>query len=273
MPAFWRSLFRSKPLPANAAPNATGFSSGRKSFWEAHDPRRVENDLGYGVFLPICCLVADPIVFKGWIGAGVLQPIALTAYSLIALEMAVFLLWRWKGERLGLWSLPIAGYLFSGALLAFTIGVIILPVSLLGTLVFGLGLLGLVPFGTAICYARHARDAYRVARMQTSRRNVLTIIVLTAVLVPGPPLFIQIRTWKRIHQAVGEVSRDAPGTSSQTAIAYLKQSCGFGTLALMDPIVHTYDRETNKVRRAELARVYREITGADIQRRSNRLKD
>src|SRR5262245_60327480 len=84
----------------------------------------------FGVFLPILCFLADPLVFKGrFFGdeGSLFGTYRVLAYSFSALQIAVLLLWRTFGRRLTGVAAPIGGVLLTGALFSAFIGVLILP--------------------------------------------------------------------------------------------------------------------------------------------------
>ena len=131
----------------------------RKRFWRRQfdpDPTHGQElfDGIFGVILPILCFAADPIVFKGDLLDGpFFEDYRVLAYLTSAMEIAVFIAWRSLREHLTTFSAPFAGVLFAGGLFSTAIGILILPLSLLG-LMFLVGVLGFVPFLTAFVYFR-----------------------------------------------------------------------------------------------------------------------
>src|SRR5262245_16847383 len=86
----------------------------------------------FGVFLPVLCFLADPVVFKGGIigpNDSLLGDYQLLAYSFSAFQIATLLTWRTFRRQLASFSAPIAGVLLAGALCSFLIGLLILPYS------------------------------------------------------------------------------------------------------------------------------------------------
>lgn len=115
----------------------------------------------FGVILPVLCFAADPIVFKGdFLHGPFFGEYQVLAYLTSAIEIAVFIAWRSLREHLTTFSAPLAGVLFAGGLFSTAIGVLILPLSVLG-LMFLVGVLGFVPFLTAFVYFRSAVRAMK----------------------------------------------------------------------------------------------------------------
>src|SRR5829696_7204837 len=66
----------------------------------------------FGVILPVVCLVADPIVFKGGFLDPWLDNFQVLAYLTSTIEIAVFIVWRTFRKQLITVSAPFAGILF-----------------------------------------------------------------------------------------------------------------------------------------------------------------
>lgn len=142
-------------------------------------------DIAFGLVLPAVCLVVDPLVFRG-------RDPLLRGYFAIS-EAAILL---------GFVSLPLwlrfrwfpgifAGVLLGVALFAFGLGVILLPMSIVGLGVFFLGTLGLIPFGTAFVFFRNGIRAYRQAGVTESVPVVLVFACTGLMLSVGGPCYVQ----------------------------------------------------------------------------------
>lgn len=238
-------------------------------------PMTLADEDGYAIVLPILLLLADPVIFKaskrGW-AEEYLESFAPLAYLLIAFEISVFILWRWKGARLGVWGAPTAGCLYAGGVLAFTIGLVCLPLSLIGTLFMGLGLLGFIPFITGVVYTRNARRAYRQTTLHTNHSSLTLLTIRTIILILVPAAFVQVCGIMIASQATHDVIRGESESSSRAAVSCLKRWRAIAH-PFFDEIAWAYDRETDKARRERLARWYRELTEVDVERRLRRLKD
>src|SRR5262245_46859484 len=103
----------------------------------------------FGVVLPIICFVFDPIIFT----EATYARFAVGAYLLAVIAIAALVLNLTSHGRAGRHAF-VRGVLFSAGIFALVVGIVILPLAVLGTLFVGIGLLGLVPFGTAYVYLR-----------------------------------------------------------------------------------------------------------------------
>lgn len=105
-----------------------------------------------GVVLPLACFVFDPYVFRTsspWRTEGVFENYRPFFYAYFAIGSVAFLWWRPAGPWL-------RGIHRACACAAVMLGVMLLPLSLLGALLFGLGLLGLSPLFIAVLHWRVA---------------------------------------------------------------------------------------------------------------------
>jgi hypothetical protein len=147
-------------------------------------------DLMGGIVLPCLCLAYDPCIFRtegilvGYDGSGALRN---TLYVAIVFQMIVLLLWLLAGSRIGRLSGVVAGILFCGTLMAAGIGLALLPLSLIGILIFGIGTLGFVPFLTAAIFRRNVAAAAQRARRVCGRRVLRYSYALGAALSVGVP--------------------------------------------------------------------------------------
>ena len=116
--------------------------------------RRLTFDLLAGVALPVLCLWYDPIFF---VGEGKLQR---AAYLFMGFQIVSFLGWKIWHTCTGQPNSVASGFLMTGALFAFVVGVLLAPFSLIGLVIFGLGLLGLTPFLTAFALGSNAVAAF-----------------------------------------------------------------------------------------------------------------
>jgi hypothetical protein len=165
-------------------------------FWErqfAGIPTRQQTvfDLLFGILAPITCLIFDPGIFRGGMLAdsGVLGNFQWFAYFACIMQVFTLRSWLQVGEDFEGWLGAIAGILLAGAICAGLVGILILPLSLLGLFVL-IGAFGFIPFLTAIVFARNAFRALRLAREHTSSSGFLGMLVLgmvIAIAVPAAP--------------------------------------------------------------------------------------
>jgi hypothetical protein len=232
----------------------------RTSFWarqvtgEPTRPQRIF-DVLFGVVLPVVCLAADPIVFKTAAGFGraVLLPYATAAYTLIGLQLVALAAWLLAGGRLAKGAAWFAGPLAAGAIIAAGVGLAILPISLIGLLVL-IGALGFTPFLTSFVFLRNALRARARARAYagpSKARWLLMAGVLCAVL---PAVAVDRYQYHAIERL----------------LAHPEEDVGWGArLGLVDGerIVDAYVASPAGARRDALARLYRRLTGGDIEDR------
>ena len=133
-----------------------------------HRPvKRLLIDVMGGLVLPVCCLYYDPGILRGEsLFAIRLDSERCVFYSLmIAVQGAALIAWLVVGRFLQPASGLSAGILWVGCLFAAFLGIILLPLSAVGTLLArGIGLLGLTPLLTAVVFAQNAVEANRLAR-------------------------------------------------------------------------------------------------------------
>ncbi|HZH31395.1 MAG TPA: hypothetical protein VEY11_11590 [Pyrinomonadaceae bacterium] len=228
-------------------------------------------DVTVGMILPILCLVFDPIVFRGGeFGPPMLESYRFFAYGLIAIEIVALGMWLGAGARAGEWCGVLGGVMLAGAFFSVGIGLILLPLSLLG-LAFGIGVLGFTPFVTAVIYGRNARRALCAGRARMPRAALCVTLALGAAVPFGAPAFAQWRVRRMIERSLAEV---IGGDETRARAAGRR----LGLLSRLvegefDELARAYGRETDPARKQRLARAYRDITGGDIERRLLVLND
>jgi len=221
-------------------------------------------DVIMGIWLPLFCLIFDPIVFIYF-----LSSYHLFAYFLIGLEIATLTLWLVFGMRLIRWAGLIAGILFSGALFALILGIVLLPLSIIG-LIFLIGLFGFAPFFTFVIFYHHGKQAFKQAyHAHLNRVWLHTSFVLGISFAILIPTGVQLGTHQIISHSIkiileGEPQTITSATQRLQLIFWCRESC-------FDEIVWAYEKaEDNLVRQKNLAQVYHDITGKDVE---NRLSD
>jgi hypothetical protein len=158
-------------------------------------------DLLWGILMPVLCMVFDP----GMLYVVVPEPSAtplhwaqpemllngIELYLMIALQIGVLGTWLLLGSTLGRTSAAIGGVLAFGAVLAGTLGFVLIPMTLLGILfAHGIGLLGTTPFLTSWCYGRRCIEAYKAGREQLPAKIAITAYAVGAGVAVGIPLAI-----------------------------------------------------------------------------------
>lgn len=106
-----------------------------------------------GIVLPLACIVFDPGVLRPTGSFGFTRLLA-EGRPLVYATFAIGALALFASRPAGPWR---RGIHYACGLLGVALGVLMLPVSLLGLYFYGLGLLGLVPFLVAAVHLRAAR--------------------------------------------------------------------------------------------------------------------
>jgi hypothetical protein len=224
-----------------------------------------------GVALPIVCLYFDPVVFRSaGFGAPLLGRYRLFAYAVIGLEIALLALWLTLGERVREWGGMLGGALMAGALFSLVVGLLLLPLSVIG-LMFLIGALGFSPLLTAFVYWRNGRRALRASapRLEGTRRALA--LAFGATLALGAPAYAHLRVAHAVSHAVEQLTA---GDEAQ-ALATTRRLKVFGWIAPVefDSLARAYAREPDAAKKARLARAYRELTGSEVEDRLSILND
>ena len=242
----------------------------RRQFAPVPTPAQDKFDSVFAIVLPILFLVIDPIVFKspaGFLGPGYLEDYQLLAYLFCSLEIGLFLTWRTFRLPLRRFSIIFAGAFFTGAIFATVIGVVILPLSLLGLMVV-IGVLGFMPFVTAFVFLRNSVRAARININGARSHSRLAAFALGAVLVIGMPLTAQIKVESDVSAAVETlISGSAP--EAEAAAQRLK-TFRFISHRHRNEIAAAYAHEVNSAKLAILNETYRNLTGEDLAWRYRR---
>ncbi len=234
---------------------------GKSEFWERQfngKPtwKQLAFDVAFGAVGPVGCLIADPVVFQpdGVAMYGVLQDVRLFAYLVSAIGVAA--LGYWVVARKG--SRVLAGVLYGVAVFSLVLGVVMLPISVLGLVVL-IGALGFMPFLAAFVFWRNAQRCSLSAPGGQSG-PMLTTGLLVMLLVPGA---VQAGASFVGNRALVRVLR---GADAETAgdVAILR-SIRFAVRT--DRIVDAYLATGDMVERARLESLYTAITGEGIERR------
>ena len=127
-------------------------------------------DLFLGAVAPILCLFMDPGIFRwgGLPGTSRLTHFQIFAYLEIGICIAalIFYLVTRRGSAI------LAGILYIGSAFSLAVGIIILPLTLVGIFML-IGFLGLTPFFTGYVFQRNARRCWR----QSAPKRVPTAIL------------------------------------------------------------------------------------------------
>jgi hypothetical protein len=254
------------------------YANRRTGFWRRQFRAEVTRaqttfDIAFGILIPIGCFALDPIVFRG---ASFFRPDArdgflgqwqVFAYCFSAIQictLAVWLIWR---DRLGRYSRVITGLLISGALFSVMIGILILPLALLGV-VFLIGALGFIPFLTGIVYLRNAARAEFFARSSAWGKQSIQILFASALLSLAFPLGAQRLILNEVETSVAQITSASPADAD--AAAGRLRWLGVVFTSPAEGVYHQYFKETDERKRASISRAYLIITGSTIEEAMSR---
>lgn len=245
------------------------FGAKRPRFWVRQFtpiPTRAQDtfDIIFAVVLPVLCLAMDPLVFKGdSFGSPLLQDYQLLAYIVCTIEMGLFLTWRTFRRPLVEFAPVFAGAFFAGAVFSAFIGVFLLPYSVIGLMFLLLGALGFTPFLTALVFLRNGVRALRANVDNSTIPYRLAVATLSAVLVMGLPFLASIQVERAISASVDTLVAGNV-TDAEAAEARLKWF-RFIPFKHRGQIASAYSLESDPTKRDVLRRVYKNITGEDIE--------
>ena len=139
-------------------------------------------DWTFGVVLPIICIAADPIVFRNSFGPGegYLSNYRIFAYALSSVSIMAMAAWLLWGDRLGEFRPFLGGLFIAAAAISTLVGIVIFPLSLIGSAVL-IGALGFTPLFSGFVFLRNAVRAIDGATDDLPKRYVLRAAVLAAL--------------------------------------------------------------------------------------------
>ena len=238
-----------------------------KGFWKLQfqgEPTRKQKifDWAFGVVVPLICVAADPIVFRSGGPSGPLfgayRPFAYLLSIASMLAMAAWLLW---GSKLKWLAAPISGLFFFGGSISLLVGIILLPFSILGILLFFVGLLGFTPLFSAVVFLRNGRRAYKTALTAIGDQAAWQAAFLAGLFSFVVPYVINIQIARAVHEiATGDVQ------TIQRETAKLKLVAPLLDLGSVSNRYHRFDDvEKESARANQLANSYKELSGSDIE--------
>lgn len=231
----------------------------RRQFQQEPTKAQYKFDWMFGVIMPVVCFFFDPAIFSNaWMAEpflGVIKPFAYLVSFTGTMAMMAWLIW---GTRLKWLSAILGGlFLLCGAV-ALTIGVVMLPFSLVGLLIL-IGALGFTPLFTGIVYLRNGVRAIRAAEPLLAKQLLVHVVLLSALAIGIIPYVINAE----INSSLERIKNG----DAQT-IRYEGRKLGFvSPLVNANALIRPY-RFENNIDRTErlqaLADVYRHLTGKNI---------
>ncbi len=239
----------------------------RRQFDASPTSGQVAFDVVFGVLMPLCCFYLDPgIVRRGF--STPLGELSIFIYAFSGFAILTLSIWLVFGHRMRLLTAMFGGVLLAGAVISFSIGVIILPLTLIGIL-FVIGVLGLVPFITGFVYLRNGVRAIDPASLRATGSSRVAIVVFSAAIAVALPGAAQWRISETVRQSIAQIL-DENVASIDEPIAKIKR---LHVVVDTDRLVRAYEKEEAPVRRERLAHAYKEITGQEIEKRLRVLND
>ena len=236
----------------------------RRQFGDVPTRAQLNFDVAFGLVIPVLCFVFDPVVFRGNIlgDGGAFQSFRLFAYAASVIEITTLACWLIVVRRFPAWSRPAGGVLAAGAFFSFALGVMILPLSIIGLLFVGIGALGFIPFVTAIVYLRNARRALRLNRTTGPvRGGALVSFAFGLFIALGLPAATQRGAKRAVRSAGAEILAGGELSPRRLRVARALTRVTGETFEYM---AEEYSRQTDAERRARLAKAYAELKGEDI---------
>ena len=224
-------------------------------------------DVLFGVLMPLACFYLDPGIIGGTMAASFLR-LKVLVYTLSILAILTLSLWLIIGHRAKSSGVIFGGILLVGAIASFVIGVVILPLTLIG-IFFIIGILGFVPFITAFVYLRNGVKAIRLTSSTLGRPVLVGAILSSAIVFSALPGIAQWEFDRVVEDSVNQILSG----DSIAAEAAVRKARYFRWIVDTDRIALEYQQESENERRERLARAYKEITGQDIESRLAILND
>lgn len=233
----------------------------RRQFQKEATESQKKFDWIFGIILPVACFAFDPAIFKTsdlW-GSnaylGSIKPFAYLLSFLSVMTLMAFMIW---GVKLKWLNAFLAGFFFIGGLVSLGIGVVLLPISLLGLIIL-IGALGFTPLFTAFVYLRNAVRSYKFAKSHLNKRVLIQTAILAALFGSITPAVINFE----IDKTLSEIKTG----DSQTIRANADYLYFVAPIVNFDSLILEYrtEQNTNSKRRKALSDVYKKLTGEKIE--------
>jgi hypothetical protein len=162
----------------------------------------------------------------------------------------------------------LSGAILAGSLFAGAIGLMILPLSIVGIQSDGYGLLGFYPFFVSFLYFRCARSAFATAAGESRATNWLALSLAFAglLLTVTIPVFLVLAADHELGRLIAIARRGADFNNVDWKRERYLTWCSDS-----DKIVREYGREPAGLQRQALAVLFRQLTGQDADQRLHNL--
>lgn len=239
----------------------------RKSFWKRQFQKESTKsqkifDWIFGVILPVICFTFDPIVFEsagvGKSYLGNYKPFAYILSFISVMAMSSFLIW---GKKLKWVNGLLAGLFITGSIISFSVGLFILPISLIGLIIL-IGALGFTPLFSSLVFLRNSIRAYYFAKTCFTRNVLIRSSILSLIFSFTIPLVINLETQKLISDMkTGDVQTIRKNTK------YLKFVAPITNFDSLLEDLRGVDNLDDKEK--AISEAYEKLTGENFQRKLN----
>ncbi len=231
----------------------------RRQFQKDATHTQIKFDWIFGAILPVICFVFDPIVFKGYgLGKGALmgsyKPFAYLLSFVSVMAMSAWLIW---GAKLKWLNAFLAGLFLVSGLVSLSIGIVLIPISLIG-LIIAIGALGFTPLFCSIVFFRNAFRAFQTAKPFFENSVLIRSFALAAIFSAVVPAIIN----REINEMLNEIVEGNVQTIRENAQILKFVSPLVDVNKLGGKYCYLPDDERHKV----LAEVYEQFTGESIER-------
>jgi hypothetical protein len=148
------------------------------------------------------------------------------------------------------------------------LGIVLVPLSIIGFGMTGLSVLGFTPILTAIVYYHQRKQALTYVSTLPHRRLSMLIGAVAIILIP---LIFQLATARYISSAVNDILTHPDNSSA--AVSQLKAAFWCGDECFFQLAWNYYKAYKEPARQQVLANVYHEITGGDIRTKITTFSD
>lgn len=230
---FWRRQFQLQPTDAQ-----------RKFDW------------AFGVVLPLISFYFDFLFFKGLGLLGAFRPFAFLLSATCIMAMVAWLLW---GHRVGWLAAPLSGLFIAGSFVSLVVGIVMLPLSLLGMFVV-IGFLGFTPLFTGFVFLRNGYRALDAANFSLDSRTVSYAATVAAMFALVTPYVVNVE----IGRLLDDVVRGEYNTMERTArkLEFAQPLVSFQSVKHAYYSSPTTERKNPRIRL--LAEIYERNTGERI---------
>lgn len=226
----------------------------------------------FGTLTPILCLIFDPVVFKGsasYLAAGgFLAPVKIFYYVAIGFVVILLSVWLFLRGRLIPYAAYIVGIFTVAMMVSALLGIILVPISIMGIGMTGLSVLGFTPIFTAAVYYHQRKQALAYVTSLPHRRLNMVIGAVAIIVIP---LVFQLATARYVSSAVNEILTHPENATA--AASQLKAAFWCGDECFYQLAWNYYKAYKDPARQEYLAAVYHDITGGDIRTKTTTFSD